>query len=44
MTYRPVGADAPLRRNLLVWGLGGVVAPFLGIKLIDVALTALGLA
>ncbi|MDB5314149.1 MAG: kdpB [Gemmataceae bacterium] len=35
VTYRPVGADALLRRNLLVWGLGGVVVPFIGIKLID---------
>ena len=38
VTYRPVGADALLRRNLLVWGLGGVIVPFVGIKLIDVAL------
>jgi potassium-transporting ATPase ATP-binding subunit len=37
--YRPVGADALLRRNLLIWGLGGVIAPFIGIKLIDIALT-----
>ncbi|AWM38002.1 Potassium-transporting ATPase B chain [Gemmata obscuriglobus] len=44
VTYRPVGADALLRRNLLVWGLGGVIAPFVGIKLIDLALAALGLA
>jgi K+-transporting ATPase ATPase B chain len=36
VTYRPVGADALLRRNLLVWGLGGVIVPFIGIKLIDV--------
>jgi K+-transporting ATPase ATPase B chain len=36
--YRPVGADALLRRNLLVWGLGGVIAPFIGIKLIDLVL------
>lgn len=42
--YRPVGADALLRRNLLIWGLGGVIVPFIGIKLIDVALTMLGLA
>jgi K+-transporting ATPase ATPase B chain len=41
--YRPVGADALLRRNLLVWGLGGVVVPFVGIKLIDLALTAMHL-
>ena len=36
--YRPIGADALLRRNLLVWGLGGVIAPFIGIKFIDMAL------
>jgi K+-transporting ATPase ATPase B chain len=41
--YRPVGADALLRRNLLIWGLGGVIVPFIGIKLIDVVLFALGL-
>ncbi|MBX7105279.1 MAG: potassium-transporting ATPase subunit KdpB [Gemmataceae bacterium] len=35
VTYRPIGADALLRRNLFVWGLGGIVAPFVGIKLID---------
>ena len=44
VTYRPVGADVLLRRNLLIWGLGGVIAPFVGIKLIDVALATLGLA
>jgi K+-transporting ATPase ATPase B chain len=44
VTYRPVGADALLRRNLLVWGLGGVVLPFLGIKLIDVIFVMLRLA
>ena len=38
--YRPVGADALLRRNLLIWGLGGVIVPFVGIKLIDVILVA----
>src|SRR6059036_3939430 len=42
--YRPIGADALLRRNLLIWGLGGVIVPFVGIKLIDVALAAMGLA
>jgi potassium-transporting ATPase ATP-binding subunit len=42
--YRPLGAAALLRQNLLVYGLGGVVAPFLGIKLIDMALTYLHLA
>ncbi len=36
--YRPVGADALLRRNLLIWGLGGVVVPFIGIKAIDLVL------
>ncbi len=41
VTYRPVGADALLRRNLLVWGLGGVIVPFVGIKLIDVALSVI---
>ncbi len=42
--YRPLGAAALLRRALLVYGLGGVVAPFAGIKLIDMVLTAAGLA
>jgi K+-transporting ATPase ATPase B chain len=42
--YIPVGAEALLRRNLLIYGLGGVVAPFLGIKLIDVIITHIGLA
>jgi K+-transporting ATPase ATPase B chain len=41
--YRPVGADALLRRNLLVWGLGGVIAPFIGIKLIDMFMVTLHL-
>ena len=41
--YRPVGADALLRRNVLIWGLGGVIAPFIGIKLIDMILVALHL-
>ncbi|MFF8798784.1 MULTISPECIES: potassium-transporting ATPase subunit KdpB [unclassified Methylobacterium] len=44
VTYRAVGAAALLRRNLLVYGLGGVAVPFLGIKLIDLAVTALHLA
>jgi K+-transporting ATPase ATPase B chain len=38
--YRPLGADALLRRNLLVWGLGGVILPFAGIKLIDMIMVA----
>jgi K+-transporting ATPase ATPase B chain len=41
--YKALGADALLRRNLFVWGLGGVVVPFIGIKLIDVIMTALHL-
>jgi K+-transporting ATPase ATPase B chain len=36
--YRPIGADGLLRRNLLVYGLGGIVAPFVGIKAIDLLL------
>jgi K+-transporting ATPase ATPase B chain len=36
--YRPLGADALLRRNLLVWGLGGVIVPFIGIKFIDMVM------
>jgi potassium-transporting ATPase ATP-binding subunit len=42
--YRPVGAAALLRRNLLIYGFGGVIAPFIGIKLIDVFITFLHLA
>jgi K+-transporting ATPase ATPase B chain len=41
--YLPLGADALLRRNLLVWGLGGVIIPFIGIKLIDLLLASLNL-
>ena len=41
--YRPIGAAALLRRNLLVFGLGGLIVPFIGIKLIDVILVALHL-
>jgi K+-transporting ATPase ATPase B chain len=41
--YRPLGAAALLRRSLLVYGLGGVVAPFVGIKIVDVVLAAIGL-
>src|ERR1700756_4568335 len=44
VTYKPVGAAAILRRNLLIYGLGGIVAPFIGIKLIDMVVTAIGLA
>lgn len=42
--YRAVGAGALLSRNLLIYGLGGIVVPFIGIKAIDVVITALGLA
>jgi potassium-transporting ATPase ATP-binding subunit len=42
--YRPIGAAALLRRNLLIYGIGGIVAPFAGIKLIDVIVTAVHLA
>ncbi|HEY5020344.1 MAG TPA: potassium-transporting ATPase subunit KdpB [Steroidobacteraceae bacterium] len=38
--YRPVGADALLRRNLLIYGLGGLIVPFIGIKIIDMVLAA----
>ncbi|MGO9020432.1 MAG: potassium-transporting ATPase subunit KdpB [Syntrophobacteraceae bacterium] len=41
--YRPLGADALLLRNMLIWGLGGVILPFIGIKLIDVVMTSLHL-
>jgi potassium-transporting ATPase ATP-binding subunit len=44
VTYRAIGASAILRRNLLIYGLGGIVAPFIGIKLIDMFVTAIGLA
>ncbi|WP_020087327.1 potassium-transporting ATPase subunit KdpB [Hyphomicrobium zavarzinii] len=42
--YRAVGAAALLRRNLLIYGLGGLVAPFIGIKIVDLGVSALGLA
>ncbi|MEQ1572642.1 MAG: potassium-transporting ATPase subunit KdpB [Vicinamibacterales bacterium] len=41
--YRPEGAAALLRRNLLIYGVGGIIIPFVGIKAIDVVITALGL-
>jgi K+-transporting ATPase ATPase B chain len=43
VAYKPLGAAAVLRRNLLVYGLGGLIAPFAGIKVIDVIVTALNL-
>jgi K+-transporting ATPase ATPase B chain len=42
--YRPVGAAILLRRNLLIYGLGGLVVPFVGIKLIDMLLVAMNLS
>ena len=43
VSYKPIGAAALLRRNLLVYGLGGLVVPFIGIKLVDLGVTALHL-
>ncbi|MDC9823077.1 potassium-transporting ATPase subunit KdpB [Devosia sp. ZB163] len=43
VSYKPVGAAALLRRNLLVYGLGGLIVPFIGIKLVDIVVTALHL-
>ncbi|HUJ99749.1 MAG TPA: potassium-transporting ATPase subunit B, partial [Stellaceae bacterium] len=42
--YRPAGAASILRRNLWVYGVGGIIVPFVGIKLIDMLVTAIGLA
>jgi K+-transporting ATPase ATPase B chain len=42
--YRPMGAASLLRRNLVIYGLGGVIVPFIGIKLIDLIITRIGLA
>ncbi len=42
--YRPMSASSLLQRNLLIYGLGGLVAPFIGIKVIDIIITGLGLA
>jgi K+-transporting ATPase ATPase B chain len=44
ISYKPLGAAAILRRNLLVYGLGGVILPFIGIKAIDLILVSVGLA
>jgi K+-transporting ATPase ATPase B chain len=44
VTYRPIGAGPLLARNLAIYGLGGLIAPFIGIKLIDLAVNGLGLA
>ncbi len=42
--FRPMGAAALLRRNLLIYGVGGVIVPFIGIKLIDLVITGIHLA
>jgi K+-transporting ATPase ATPase B chain len=42
--YRPIGAGPLLRRNLLIYGVGGVIVPFIAIKAIDLVVTALHLA
>jgi K+-transporting ATPase ATPase B chain len=42
--YRPMGAAALLRRNLWVYGVGGIIVPFIGIKAIDMLITRIGLA
>ena len=44
VAYRAVEASVLLRRNLLIYGVGGLIAPFIGIKLIDILITAIGLA
>jgi K+-transporting ATPase ATPase B chain len=44
VAYRPVGAEHVLQRNLVIYGGGGIIAPFIGIKLIDLAVRAAGLA
>jgi K+-transporting ATPase ATPase B chain len=44
VAYRPLGATGILRRNLLIYGLGGIIVPFIGIKAVDLVVSALGLA
>ncbi len=44
VSYKPMGAAAVLQRNLLIYGLGGLIVPFIGIKLIDLIITTIGLA
>jgi potassium-transporting ATPase ATP-binding subunit len=44
VTYRAMNAEALLRRNLFIYGVGGLIAPFVGIKIIDVIITTLRLA
>lgn len=42
--YRPIGAAAILTRNLMIYGVGGIIAPFIGIKAIDLLITAVKLS
>src|SRR5690349_15145437 len=44
VTYKPAGAASILRRNLVIYGIGGIIVPFIGIKAIDLIVTAIGLA
>jgi K+-transporting ATPase ATPase B chain len=44
VAYRAMSAEALLRRNMLIYGVGGIVAPFVGIKIIDIVITTLRLA
>ncbi len=44
VAYKAIGADGLLKRNLLIYGLGGLIVPFIGIKVIDLVITAIGLA
>jgi len=44
VAFRPIGAGPLLRRNLLIYGLGGILVPFIGIKIVDLIIAALGLA
>ena len=44
VAYEPIGAAAILRKNLLIYGLGGLIVPFVGIKIIDMLIVLLGLA
>lgn len=39
VAYKPIGASALLRRNLFIYGLGGIIVPFIGIKLIDIVVS-----
>ena len=44
VTFKPMGAAVLLRRNLAIYGIGGLIAPFIGIKLIDMLIAAIGMA